>query len=209
LKVKLTRTAALTVSVADAEVPLAVAVTAGVAVAVTAIVDTVNAAVVLPAGMVTEAGTETGLLVLRATPYPPVGAGPLMVTVPVDELPPVTLVGLNVSPVGAGAFTVSVPVAEVLLAEAVVVAVTLAATAVVPIVNVAVVLPAGTVTETGTETGPLVLLRLTARPPAGAAPLRVTVPVDGVPPVTLDGLNVTLDGVAAVTVTVPDAEPPL
>jgi hypothetical protein len=39
--------------------------------------------------------------------------------------------------------------------------------------------------------------------------LRVTVPVDDVPPVTLDGLNATLDGAAAVTVTVPEAEPPL
>ena len=37
----------------------------------------------------------------------------------------------------------------------------------------------------------LSLERLTARPPVGAGPVRVTVPVDDAPPVTLAGLTVT------------------
>jgi hypothetical protein len=195
VKVRLVGTilAAVTVSVADAEVPFDVAVILGVAVAVTALVDTVNVADVLPATTVTDAGTEAGLLVLRATAYPPVGAAPLIVTVPVDEAPPVTLVGLSVRLDGVGAVTVSVPEADVPLAVAVMATLVLDATGVVVAVNVAVVLPAGTVTETGTETG-LLVLSVTAYPPVGAAPLMVTVPVDVPPPVTLVGLNTTLDG---------------
>src|SRR5579871_218523 len=63
----------------------------------TALVVTVNVAVVAPAATVTLAGTCAAevLLLDSATLAPPVGAAPLSVTVPVDELPPVTLVGLT------------------------------------------------------------------------------------------------------------------
>jgi len=57
--------------------------------------------------------------------------------------------------------------------------------------NVALVAPAATVTLDGTVTEPLLLdERFTVAPPVGAAPLRVTVPVEGDPPVTLLGLSV-------------------
>jgi hypothetical protein len=61
-------------------------------------------------------------------------------------------------------------------------------TALVATANVAVVLPAGTVTLPGTvATAVLLLDRVTTAPPAGAAALRVTVPVDVPPPPTLVG----------------------
>src|SRR5205809_7840450 len=66
-----------------------------------------------------------------------------------------------------------------------------AATAVVLIVKVAVVLAAGTVTLEGTLAAALLLESATCAPPAGAGPLSVTVPVDDcLPPVTLVGFNV-------------------
>ena len=60
---------------------------------------TVNAALVAPAAIVTLAGTRATVVLLleSATCAPPAGAGPLNVTVPVDELPPTTLVGFSVS----------------------------------------------------------------------------------------------------------------
>ena len=61
-------------------------------------------------------------------------------------------------------------------------------------VNVAVALPAGTVMLAGTlVTTVLLVLSEIARPPAGAALLRVIVPVAGVPPATVSGLTVTED----------------
>ena len=67
--------------------------------AVTARVVTVKAALVTPAGMVTLAGTvATAVLALaRETRAPPPGAGPLSVTLPVKEEPPLTLVWFSVS----------------------------------------------------------------------------------------------------------------
>src|SRR5437870_12731659 len=65
----------------------------------TAVVLIVKVAVVLAAGTVTLEGTLAAALLLEsATCAPPAGAGPLSVTVPVDDcVPPVTLAGFNVS----------------------------------------------------------------------------------------------------------------
>src|SRR6266403_399484 len=63
-------------------------------------------------------------------------------------------------------------------------------TALVLTVNVALLAPAATVTVAGTvAVDVLPLERETAAPPLGAGPLRVTVPVEGDPPVTLMGLS--------------------
>ena len=48
----------------------------------------------------------------------------------------------------------------------------------------------------------LLLERLTAAPPVGAAPFSVTVPVELLPPVNEVGFSVTLDGTGGFTVRV-------
>src|ERR1700716_4119189 len=66
--------------------------------AVTALVFTGNVALVAPAGTATLEATQAAPLLLEsATCAPPAGAGPLNVTVPIEEFPPVTLVGFSVS----------------------------------------------------------------------------------------------------------------
>ena len=65
----------------------------------TALVLTGKVALVDPAGTVTLLGTVTTavLLLERETRAPPLGAGPLSVTVPVEGFPPATFAGLKVS----------------------------------------------------------------------------------------------------------------
>ncbi len=69
-----------------------------------------NLTVVMPAGTVAFLGTVATeeRLLESATVVPPVGAGPSSVTVPVDELPPCTLIGLRVKDDGVGSLTVKV-----------------------------------------------------------------------------------------------------
>ena len=64
-----------------------------------------------------------------------------------------------------------------------------AVTALVLTVNVALVAPATTVTLEGTRAAVLLLESATVAPPAGAAPLNVTVPVEEFPPATLVGFS--------------------
>jgi len=64
-------------------------------------------------------------------------------------------------------------------------------------VKVALVAPAMTVTLEGTRAAPLLLESATVAPPAGAAPLNVTVPVEVCrPPITLVGFSVSDETVA-------------
>jgi len=70
---------------------------------------TANVALVAPAAIVTLEGTLAAVVLLleSITCAPPDGAGPLNVTVPVEEFPPVTLAGFSESEereagVGAG-----------------------------------------------------------------------------------------------------------
>jgi hypothetical protein len=65
--------------------------------AATALVLTVNVALVAPAATVTLGGVLATVVLLleSATVAPPAGAAPLSVTVPVEEFPPVTLVGFS------------------------------------------------------------------------------------------------------------------
>src|SRR6266436_201920 len=80
---------------------------ATVADAVTALAFTGKVALVAPAGTATLEGTLAAPLLLESpTCAPPAGAAPLSVTVPVEEFPPVTVVGFSESDereTGAGA----------------------------------------------------------------------------------------------------------
>src|SRR5437899_11822693 len=76
----------------------------------TGLVLTVKVALVAPAGTVTLEGTvATPVLLLESRTWaPPAGAGPLSVTVPVEDCtPPTTLVGLSVSEETMGGAAVS------------------------------------------------------------------------------------------------------
>ena len=65
--------------------------------AVTLLVLTANVALLAPAATVTLAGivAAAALSLIRETAAPPLGAGRLRVTVPVEDDPPVTLIGLT------------------------------------------------------------------------------------------------------------------
>jgi len=93
-----------TVSVTVLDVPPnAPAIVTGVEV-VTVLVVTVKLALLDPEATVTLAGTVVALELSESdTTAPPFGAGALNVTVPVEELPPATLVGLTVTAERAGA----------------------------------------------------------------------------------------------------------
>src|SRR3989442_8311499 len=149
--------------------------------AATALVVTVNGALVAPAGTVTLAGTiGAAVLSLDSVPCaPPAGAGPSRVAVPVELLPPVTVVGFTPSEerrTGCG-FTVRVAVRVTPLYKAEMVTGVDAATVLVVTVNVVLVAPAGTVTLPGTVAAVLLLDRVTYAPPAGPRPASVPVPV--------------------------------
>jgi len=154
------------------------------------------------ASTVTLAGTVTALLLLPSeTKMPPVGAGPVRVTVPVDGLPPTTEVGFTLTAESAGGFTVSVAVTDTLLYEAVIVTGVEPATATVLTGKVALVALAATLTLVATVAALLLLCSETEMPPAGAGPARVTVPVDPVGPTTAVGFTLT-DESSGLTVSV-------
>ena len=86
------------------------------AVADTDFVVTVNAPLLAPAAMVMEAGTVAEVLLLDSvTLAPPVGAAVVRVTVPVAEVPPVTLPGLTVTADRAAVATGAIVTVPVLL----------------------------------------------------------------------------------------------
>jgi hypothetical protein len=94
-------------------VRFAALLTANVAVTVTMVEDATplvvigNVAVRLPPATVTLDGVEADVLLSdRVTTVPAEGDGPLSVTVPVDELPPTTLVGLTVTELNVSGFMV-------------------------------------------------------------------------------------------------------
>src|SRR2546426_11138533 len=122
--------------------------------AATALVVIVNGALIAPAGTVTLPGLVAAAVwaLDSVTCAPPVGAGPSSVAVPVELLPPVTVVGFTPSKERRTAgFTMRVAVRVTPLYTADMVTGVDAATALVVIVNVVLVAPAGTVTLAGTR----------------------------------------------------------
>jgi hypothetical protein len=83
------------------------AVRFAVVVAVTTLVPNVNVALVAPGATVTVAGTIAFVLPdTKAIIKPPAGAGPVIETEPVADIPPTTVVGLTVKLASAGGNTV-------------------------------------------------------------------------------------------------------
>jgi hypothetical protein len=168
-------------------VPVIVAVTS----VETAAVVMVNVAVVEPAATKTEDGTVAlTLLEDRVTAAPPVPAGPVNVTVPVDVLPPMTEFGDTAMLDRLAAKMAKDAVLVTPPSVPVIVAVILLGTGDVVIVNVAVVAPAATIIDDGMVAFIVLDDRLTTAPPAGAAKVSVTVPVAAVPPTTEFGETV-------------------
>jgi len=161
----------------------------------TTLVVIVKVAELLPAGMFTDGGTCAAeiLLLCSVTNAPPPGAAPVRVTVPVALFPPTTELGLLVREDKDAVFTVRValrlvPYVPVITADV------LAATTLVVTVKVADTLPAATVTDGGTCAAEVLpLCNVTIAPPAGAALVSVTVPVELFPPTTEVGLNASED----------------
>lgn len=181
VSVETTRTG-LTVMVAVLDTPLRVAVIVKEDAAVTVRVVIVKAADVAPAATVTLAGTVPIVVDddARVTTAPPVGAGDVNTTVPVTGTPPVTDVTtvVRLDKTAAGGVTVMVAVPVDPFVVAVIVTLVFALTVPAVIVNVAVRVPARTVTDTGTlATAGLLDERVTTFPPTGALVDRVIVPV--------------------------------
>lgn len=190
----------LTVSVADDAVPpFTEALMLLVAVALCPNEVTMKVVVVAPAGIVAVAGTVATLVVpeSRVIARPAAGAGLEIVTVPVEGVPPVTVVGFRDRPVTVGAVTVRFADCAPAPVPAVIAKVAFVATGTVVTVNVPVVAPAATVAFPGTVADPLAELSGIERPPAGAGPLIVTVPVEETPPTTEVGLRLSAVSVGA------------
>jgi hypothetical protein len=161
----------------------------------TGLVVTANVALVAPAATVTLAGTWAAvvLLLARFTTAPPLGAAALSVTVAVELLPPTTVGGLRVKDERGEetGVTVSCAVWVAPYVPEIVTTVELD-TKLVLTAKVPLVAPAATVMLAGTWAAALLLLeRPITAPPDGAAPDRVTVPVELFPPTTEFGFKVT------------------
>lgn len=168
----------------------------------TELVAMLNVPLVAPAGTVMVAGTDAcAPEEAKATESPPAGAALEIVTVPTEAVPATTVVGLKEMDTSVGAVIAREADADCPLAEAPIVLVAFALTGTVVTVNVAVVLPARTVTVAGTVALP-VAVNGTERPPTGAALLIVTVAVELTPPTTVVGLSVNPVTVGAFTVRV-------
>ena len=137
--------------VVDCEVPFKLPVNVTLTDDVTAAVATTNVALEDPEGITMFAGTEaTPLLEASATDIPPEGAGPVKVAIPVADVPPTTFVGETEMEASVATVIVNVALAAEDGVEADINAEVALATGEVVTVNVAVVLPAATVTVPGT-----------------------------------------------------------
>jgi hypothetical protein len=162
----------------------------------TAVVEITKVVDAEPAAMVTLPGTAaTPEFVLeRATSAPPPGAEPVSVTVPTAVPPPTSAEGDVETEATPGGTTVITAVRVSPSPVAVRVTGVEEATGDVPTSKLADVRPAGTVTDPGTvATLEFALESVMTEPPSSAAPVSVTVPVEEVPPPTLDGLTLRLE----------------
>jgi len=157
----------------------------------TCLVDPVKFAEDEPAGIEREVGTLAFLLLLASvTLNPPVGDGPLRVTVPAKPEPAATFTGFKVIPVRVGALISNDPVTADPVILAVTRTLTSAGTACVLQVKLAEVEPPGIDTEDGPPQAVELAVSVAVLPAAGAGPVSLSAPVVVLAPVTLPGLNV-------------------
>lgn len=160
----------------------------------TPVVRMANVAELEPLATRTVVGTDATLLEEpRVTVRPPEGATPVRVTVPELELPPMTLFGETVSPDSLGAWMLRLAVVVLAPAVAVIVAVSSAATALVPIAKVAELAPEAIVTDVGIFASATVELSETTAPVLPAAWEIVMVPEAELPPMSEAGVIVKLE----------------
>jgi len=170
---------------------------------VTDVVAIEKVALLALAGTVTfDATVAEALLLDRLTTIPPLGAGPVKVTVPVEGVPPTTLVGFRLTVESPGGLMARLATLVTPLALAESVAVTVLAVGVVVTVKRAIVDPACTVTDEGTCAFALSEEVVTTVPPVGAALFNVKVACAELPPTTLVGLTTREDGAGGVGFTV-------
>ena len=174
------------VMAAVSELPLSEAVMIAVCELETNAVVAANVAVALPVPTVTEAGAANAAVLLDSVTVPPLVA--VSVTVHVALAPELRLVGVQVNPLKVTGATSEIAAAcELPLSEAVMVAVRELDTVPAVAVNVAVALPAGTVTEAGAVNSAELLDSVTVAP---AAVVSVTVHVALAPELRLVGVHV-------------------
>ena len=173
LKDNIVTTGEITVSPPPAEAPLgSVAITVTGVLLATGSEFAVNVPLVAEPAMLKLLGTVTAfvLSLTSVTVKPAGGAGPFKFTVPIELLPPVTVLGLNVNDEMMAGSTVSVPFTLLDPNVAVTVTGSAMATPTVVAVKVVDVFVAGTKTLAGTMTTEgAPLLRVTVSPPVGAA----------------------------------------
>ena len=153
-------------SVADSETPPKVAEKVADPAGGVLTVLIVNAAEVCPAAILTVAGAVAlDEELCNVTASPPTGAGLVIFTVPVDDPPGATVVGVRVRDVSAGGVIASIAVLDTFPFLAVIVAKLWTVTAVVVTENVTEEEPAGTVTVLGIKAAEMLLERETTKPP--------------------------------------------
>jgi hypothetical protein len=137
-------------------------------------------------GVSCEGGAEAVAWLESVITSPPEGAGPLIVTVPVELAPPPTLAGLRLRAVSVGGSTVRLTIfggwlpacAEICADGGAVTTFGFIATGYVWAIKVAEIPPGGTTRPCGNAaTAELLLRSATATPPDGAGWFRVTIPV--------------------------------
>jgi hypothetical protein len=177
---------------------------------VTTLVVTLNVAEVAPALIVTVAGTVAELeLLANLMGNPADGAAEEILTVPESVVPPKAEVGETSSPLTVGGFMVRFAEDELLPDVALIAATVLAATGIVAISKVAVVLPEGTVMDALTVADDFEEDKSTTKPAVPAALVMVTVPTALPPPTTLAGDKETLPTVCALDETAIQATIPV
>jgi hypothetical protein len=134
------------------------------------------------------------------------GAAVSLIT-PVALAPPIIDVGATVTDATFSGVTVIVPDPVSPFNVPVIVAIAAVPTTLVVIGKVTMALPAGTITDAGTRTFALLLLRVTVVA-AVTTSVRVTVPTEATPPTTGDGFAVMLPTVRIRTASVPDTVVP-